>query len=561
MAGTIKPAKPKRNPVDKPTGTTPARPKAVLVADKPSSPEIDSSTWSEEEVNKWAVSMTGKPNEPDKRVAKVRTLRHDAVRPVLRRNKFGKVDSYSTTASIIVKDWNKRGEMFYAVIPTVFRDDPGKEPTVHDEEEALARYRKTGDSWGGMYSYDDACRLSQAVHEKHSRKFNRDWNAYLATAPLEDLAQESRDDPRLTFMRKAVDAVYDYVRPEEGWDAKAVRVGSAYRVGPGLLGDRYVRGGNGFRTLVRNTVNDKMDVDHEAGVYAAKNRIYDVLAARGNNGSSVPLFDPEVTPETVGRDLVVLGSLGYHYGQSAPLTIDLGNNTTNAIATALASAKYTQDGGRDVTGRRMRDFEYLTGKPGKELADFTKDQEMKERIDLLSLPGKGSYTDSPAYPRRDVRQATKGGESEPGGEMTESADSVNGEPVADVPVMSGPRIVINPSTFRNKKDALCVAFNERFRIAMEQYGFDPQSEPTPKQRRFFADTAYADDEVQLRRTILARILTLDTSVKDPTDEQLAEAMQFLQEFKENEEPETDFEAQSIDKLANLVAAVYEKRPG
>lgn len=77
---------------------------------------------------------------------------------------------------------------------------------------------------------------------------------------------------------------------------------------------------------------------------------------------------------------------------------------------------------------------------------------------------------------------------------------------------SGPRIVINPTTFRNRKDALCVAFNERFRIAMEQYGFEPKSEPTPAQRRFFADTAYADDEVQLRRTILARILTLDTSI-------------------------------------------------
>jgi len=120
------------------------------------------------------------------------------------------------------------------------------------------------------------------------------------------------------------------------------------------------------------------------------------------------------------------------------------------------------------------------------------------------------------------------------------------------------RIVINPSTFRNKKDAMCVAFNERFRIAMEQYGFEPQSEPTDRQRRFFSDTAYADDEVQLRRTILARILTLDTSVKDPTDEQLQEAVAFLQEFKRRERPSNDWEASAIDRLEVLVQTVVNK---
>ena len=120
------------------------------------------------------------------------------------------------------------------------------------------------------------------------------------------------------------------------------------------------------------------------------------------------------------------------------------------------------------------------------------------------------------------------------------------------------RIIINPSTFKNEKSALCVAMNERFRIAMEQYGFEPQSEPTDRQRRFFADTAYADDEVQLRRTILARILTLDTSVKDPTDEQLREAVAFLQEFKRRERPSNDWEASAIDRLEVLVQTVVNK---
>lgn len=88
-----------------------------------------------------------------------------------------------------------------------------------------------------------------------------------------------------------------------------------------------------------------------------------------------------------------------------------------------------------------------------------------------------------------------------------------GTPGEATPTQSnGPRIVINPTTFSNEKDAMCVAFNEAFRILMETQGFEPQSEPTDAQRRFFADTAYADDELQLRRTILARICTFDTSI-------------------------------------------------
>ena len=155
-----------------------------------------------------------------------------------------------------------------------------------------------------------------------------------------------------------------------------------------------------------------------------------------------------------------------------------------------------------------------------------------------------------------LRQDAKGGDA--GGEVTENAEIVNSGEVADTPVTNGPRIVINPTTFRNRKDALCVAFNERFRIAMEQYGFEPQSAPTERQRRFFADTAYADDEVMLRRTILARILTLDTSVKDPTDEQMREALAFLGEFGRRERPSNDWEANAIRRLARLVESTLPK---
>ena len=119
----------------------------------------------------------------------------------------------------------------------------------------------------------------------------------------------------------------------------------------------------------------------------------------------------------------------------------------------------------------------------------------------------------------------------------------------------GPRIVVNPSTFENEKDSLCVAFDEGFRILMEYMGFDPVSEPTDEQRRFFANTAYADDEVQLRRTILARICTLDTSVKDPTDEQLQEAVEFLDSVMESGAPQNEWEQRSVQRLRDIVAAI------
>ena len=161
---------------------------------------------------------------------------------------------------------------------------------------------------------------------------------------------------------------------------------------------------------------------------------------------------------------------------------------------------------------------------------------------------------------KSIRAAEKAGDTEGDPNLQDPEVSVNNEEAVDNNVNNGgPRIVINPSTFKNSKDALCVAFNERFRIAMEQYGFEPQSEPTPAQRKFFADTAYADDEVQLRRTILARILTLDTSVKDPTDEQLQESVEFLQAFREREKPTNEWEARALDQIIQLVASARGSR--
>ena len=123
--------------------------------------------------------------------------------------------------------------------------------------------------------------------------------------------------------------------------------------------------------------------------------------------------------------------------------------------------------------------------------------------------------------------------------------------------MSGPRIVLNPAVFHDKRDALCVTFNEAFRVVCEMNGFEPVSEPTEKQRKFFADTAYADDELQLRRTILARIATLDTSVSDPTDEQLEETMEMLEMVMEVGAPQNEWEQQAVQRLHDVVAKSLE----
>lgn len=148
----------------------------------------------------------------------------------------------------------------------------------------------------------------------------------------------------------------------------------------------------------------------------------------------------------------------------------------------------------------------------------------------------------------EVRQDAKGGEAPEG--------SSNDEPPAE-PARSaqpgGPRIIVNPSTFRNEKDALCVAMNEAFRVIMEVNGFDPVSEPTERQRKFFSDTAYNDDELMLRRTILARICTFDTSVKDPTDEQLQEAMEFLDTVMEIGAPQNEWEQRAVKRIRDMIA--------
>lgn len=160
----------------------------------------------------------------------------------------------------------------------------------------------------------------------------------------------------------------------------------------------------------------------------------------------------------------------------------------------------------------------------------------------------------PGEAERSVRQAAGAGDTEGPEAPVEEPMPQPTEPVPE----GGPRIVINPEVFEDKRDALCVAMNEAFRVLMEVNGFNPVSEPTDAQRQFFADTAYSQNENQMRRTILARICTFDTSVKDPTEEQLEESVEFLEAVMEMGAPQNEWEQQAVQRIHDVLVAAIEK---
>ena len=222
------------------------------------------------------------------------------------------------------------------------------------------------------------------------------------------------------------------------------------------------------------------------------------------------------------------------------------------------------DSEADYTFYRM-----LSGEVRARAAEAMSRIPAKERTNVLledfMPPDTGNFVN--------IRQDAKGGEASDVHVDSKGDDSVRaaeegGEaaqeevPQEEVPQEGGPRIIINPEVFNDKRDALCVAMNEAFRIIMGMNGFDPVSEPTPAQRRFFADTAYANDEVMLRRTILARICTFDTSIGEPskgehtghsestapTDEQIQEAIEFLHTVLEIGAPQNEWEQSAVQRI-------------
>ena len=177
----------------------------------------------------------------------------------------------------------------------------------------------------------------------------------------------------------------------------------------------------------------------------------------------------------------------------------------------------------------------------------------QEAYDDLSNPDVWDAVAKNGNRRTPPVAASKGGNA--AGESKSSAVPKGHNPALDG--YSGPRVIINPQVMKDDRDALCVAFNESFRIIQEINGFDPVAEPTEKQRAFFADTAYRDDERMLRRTILSRICTFDTSVTDPTDEQLQEAVEFLDTVLEIGAPQNQWEQRAVERIRTAISKALE----
>lgn len=263
-----------------------------------------------------------------------------------------------------------------------------------------------------------------------------------------------------------------------------------------------------------------------------------IQAERLSNGLMIPMLEE--------RSEFIRGPLGVPGRKAKRRSIEKRFPLDRESPEQLAEVLRIYDGERNGTFEKIQ-------KKDERLADMWREavKAVKQRFESGVYP---EQIASVSHRTVEARAAAKGGNAP--GESKSSVVPSGHNPALDG--YSGPRIVVNPTTFRNSKDALCVAFNERFRIAMEQYGWVPKSEPTEAQRRFFSDTAYADDEEMLRRTIIARIIVLDTSVKDPTDAQLADAMEFLNMFREREKPSNQWEADALERIIRLVETVQPK---
>lgn len=116
-------------------------------------------------------------------------------------------------------------------------------------------------------------------------------------------------------------------------------------------------------------------------------------------------------------------------------------------------------------------------------------------------------------------------------------------------------IKINPAVFEDGRDALAVAWNEAIRLWMEDNNFTPQADPTEEQRELLADTAYADDEDALRKTILARIITQDTTAPDPTPEQQLECMELMTQILDSL-PSSSPDIESVEAMIERMSEEF-----
>ena len=126
-------------------------------------------------------------------------LRNEGRKVLFRRDKAGKVNGYSTTSSMLVKNPDGR----FAVVPTVV---DGKELSLED---AAKHYSETGEHWGMADDEDSARNMAREVHETHMKANQEKWNDWVHEH-WDEVSDEIRNDRRMDYehrKRSAPDSV------------------------------------------------------------------------------------------------------------------------------------------------------------------------------------------------------------------------------------------------------------------------------------------------------------------------------------------------------------------
>jgi hypothetical protein len=88
-------------------------------------------------------------------------------------------------------------------------------------------------------------------------------------------------------------------------------------------------------------------------------------------------------------------------------------------------------------------------------------------------------------------------------------------------------IVINPYTKLNSTEMNSVCINEAIRLFMRENKIVPKISLTKEQKNFFINTPYEGKKVEIRQTIIARIIAKDPSAQNFTKKQFKLANEIL----------------------------------
>lgn len=118
-------------------------------------------------------------------------LRNEGRRVLLRRDKDGKVNGYSTTSSMLVRHDDGK----FAVVPTVVG---GRELS---QEEAVKHYAETGEHWGMADDEESAQKMAQEVHDAHMKGNQAKWNDWLHEH-WDEVSDDIRNDRGMAYEHK-----------------------------------------------------------------------------------------------------------------------------------------------------------------------------------------------------------------------------------------------------------------------------------------------------------------------------------------------------------------------